>query len=199
MDIVKIENNSLLRFAGKMIFQTDPYIYPALFLNEINTISVLMYLKGISGDLFSVDNIYLATEAGRNLGLICAYNKRFFSSYDNWCEAFSKAKISIPSTFTKAYYEYIDTLQKEKQRGLYISNVCVTPELRGQSVGYKMLLRFLENQNAEEVSLDVLKENQNAINLYKRLGFIVEDEFDGFSLDSVKPRCYHMTRMSRCR
>ncbi len=193
MDIVRITNNSLLRFAGKMIYQTDPYIYPALFLNELNTIKVLTYLKDNPGDIFSTDHIYVSTEAENYKGLICAYSGRFFSSYDNWCEAFFKAKVSIPNTFTRAYYEYIDILQKEYHKGLYISNVCVAPELRGQGVGYKMLLQFLANQSEKEISLDVLKDNQNAIYLYKRLGFTVEGEYEGFSINDDKPRCYHMT------
>lgn len=142
MDIVKITNSSLLQFAGKMIFQTDPYIYPALFLNEINTIKVLTYLKDMSGDIFSAENIYISTEAGNRRGIICAYRESFVSSYDNWCEAFIKAKVNVPSTFMKAYYEYIDVLQKEYHKGIYISNVCVAPELRGQGVGYKMLSDF---------------------------------------------------------
>ena len=90
----------------------------------------------------------------------------------------------------------ISTIETELKyhKGFYISNICVAPELRGQGVGYKMLLHFLANQSEKEISLDVLKDNQNAINLYKRLGFTVEGEFEGFSIDDEKPQCYHMTR-----
>ena len=143
-----------------------------------------------------MDNIHISTEEGRNLGIICSYNGSFVSTYEKWCKAFSDANVKIPDTFQKAYFEYIVNLQKEKHRGIYISNVCVAPELRGHGIGYMMLLHYLSNHK-EEISLDVLKDNHSAIHLYERLGFNIEKEYTGFSLDNPKPQCYHMVRPSR--
>ena len=194
MKIEKITTDELVRFAGRMIYQTDPYIYPALFSNEMNCVRVLKYLKDIPGELFSLDNICVFTNKDGNVGVICSFKYSFSSSFDNWRKAFFEAKVNIPDTFKVAYYDYVNALQNEEHKGIYISNVCVRDSLRGKGMGYKMLSQYLINQTVEEVELDVLKDNRRAINLYRRAGFIVDGEYDGFSLSGRKPRCYHMKR-----
>ena len=57
---------------------------------------------------------------------------------------------------------------------VYITNVAVFPEFRRNGVG-KALVEFLVNdmkaENAEFVTLEVRKSNQNAISLYEKCGF----------------------------
>ena len=57
---------------------------------------------------------------------------------------------------------------------VYITNVAVFPEFRRKGVG-KALVEFLVNEmkaeNAEFVTLEVRKSNQNAISLYEKCGF----------------------------
>ena len=57
---------------------------------------------------------------------------------------------------------------------VYITNVAVFPEFRRKGVG-KVLVEFLVNEmkaeNAEFVTLEVRRSNQNAIFLYEKCGF----------------------------
>lgn len=57
---------------------------------------------------------------------------------------------------------------------VYITNVAVFPEFRRNGMG-KALVEFLVNEmeaeNAEFVTLEVRKSNQNAISLYEKCGF----------------------------
>lgn len=68
-----------------------------------------------------------------------------------------------------------------KKDEYYISNIAVYPEFRGLGIGRKLLL-FIENKakenNLKKLSLDVEKENKNAIEIYKNFGFIIDNEFN---------------------
>lgn len=70
----------------------------------------------------------------------------------------------------------------------HITQVCVTPEVRGHGVGYELLRRALEamiRAGCRMASLTVTTSNTQAIQLYERLGFTVRTSFaahvwDGF-------------------
>lgn len=68
-----------------------------------------------------------------------------------------------------------------KKDEYYISNIAVYPEFRGLGIGRKLLL-FIENKakenNLKKLSLDVEKENKNAIEIYKNFGFRIDNEFN---------------------
>ena len=56
-----------------------------------------------------------------------------------------------------------------------IGNVIVIPSCQGHGIGTDILKNIIENNPKLKMHLQVFKENP-AINLYKRLGFVVVDE-----------------------
>ena len=66
---------------------------------------------------------------------------------------------------------------------VYITNVAVSPEYRGQGMG-AMLVGFLKEyskaENADFITLEVRKSNSVAISLYDKMGFKVVGERKGF-------------------
>ena len=73
-------------------------------------------------------------------------------------------------------------------------NVCVDEKHRGRGVGKAMLETFISQHTNTKMGLSVLKDNTNAISLYKKMGFVQASESDGFSLDKTKPECLKMER-----
>ncbi|WP_456394721.1 GNAT family N-acetyltransferase, partial [Thermococcus sp.] len=60
----------------------------------------------------------------------------------------------------------------------YISNVAVYPEFRGRKIGKSLMLHAEERakETAERMALDVEKDNEIAIAVYKKLGYSIERE-----------------------
>ena len=192
MDIIKITDKDQAKLAGQLIFQTDPYIYPALFADEANAVKVIAELLRIPDELFCADHIHLACESGRCAGVICAFSHGFRTSYEKWLGAFMRAQAYVPCTFKEAYDSYVHNLGLEAHPGIYLSNVCVSKENRNKGFGYRMMEQFLSAGHIREASLDVLKDNHAAVSMYRRLGFTETGEYEGFAIGLQKPRCFHM-------
>jgi ribosomal protein S18 acetylase RimI-like enzyme len=69
----------------------------------------------------------------------------------------------------------------------HVTQICVTPEVRGTGVGYSLLRRSLQalNRNGcSRVSLTVTAANQQAIELYERVGFNKTRSFAAYVWES---------------
>lgn len=69
---------------------------------------------------------------------------------------------------------------------LHIINVAVHPEYRNEGVGTQLLLfaiNYAKERKFKEVSLEVRKSNENAIRLYKKLGFEVVEDLKAYYQD----------------
>lgn len=55
---------------------------------------------------------------------------------------------------------------------------------------------FLEKHPKEDMELCVLKDNEGAVKLYQDCGFLVVEEYPGFSTNPIKPKAVGMTRVS---
>ncbi|MGD0014348.1 MAG: GNAT family N-acetyltransferase [Bryobacteraceae bacterium] len=65
----------------------------------------------------------------------------------------------------------------------HVTQICVSPALRGQGVGYELLRRSLESlaeTGARRVSLTVTTANENAVRLYENVGFRTLHHFPAF-------------------
>ncbi len=57
-----------------------------------------------------------------------------------------------------------------------IGNVCVKPEYQNKGIELAILNEILFEHKGQDIKLQVFKINENAIKLYKKLGFEKEDE-----------------------
>jgi ribosomal protein S18 acetylase RimI-like enzyme len=65
----------------------------------------------------------------------------------------------------------------------HITQICVSPELRHTGVGYELLgraLRTLRQHGCRRASLTVTGSNENAVELYRRVGFRTMREFAAY-------------------
>ncbi len=70
----------------------------------------------------------------------------------------------------------------------HVTQVCVAPTVRSSGVGYELLRRSLESlasSGARSVSLTVTAANENAVQLYRSMGFEIVKRFPAFVWDGL--------------
>ena len=87
-----------------------------------------------------------------------------------------------PMGFALFFYNYSTFLA---QRGIYLEDLFVKPEARGQGVGFALLselARIAVERNCGRLEWAVLDWNQLAIDFYKRIGAVPLDDWNIFRL-----------------
>lgn len=171
------------RAIAKLIYQTDPYIYPFWFEDDIAACEDFLSQKiGEDGFIFNYNNIYVAHDEKTNqiLGVIVALDKDVNLDYN-----YDELK-QINDRYAKAIAEYIEGVIEEVRASdsLYIMNCTVLDGFRGRRIGTRLLGHFISQMEAagfEEYSLDCLLHNLRAKNLYHSMGFKEMKEVTGFN------------------
>ena len=183
------------REVGKILFDTDPYIYPAAFGTREYAGEIFPELFKLKKSAFYADNIIVASEKNNILGciVIIANNNPDNSNYGE-----IKVKPEIKESFMDVSNRYISKLPSyldNCSEAVYIPCLCVKEEARGKGVGTQ-LLKYIKQQYPDKVIiLHVLEDNTKAIKLYLSLGFeIIEKHLDGYSYNSLPPKCCEMHR-----
>lgn len=181
---------------AKLLYQTDPYIYPYWFDNDEN--KCIEFLKNEilkDGFIFNYNNLYVAFDKTINkiVGVICAIDKSIDLNYnyDNLKKINDKYSITI----NKYIMPILEEVGEFDNSTIYIPNVCIDKTLRGKKIGTKLLGYFIskmEENGFDRFELDCLLHNLPAKNLYHSLGFREMKLMDGFtgSDDIVEVVCF---------
>jgi len=184
----KIDDN--MEEIAKLIYDTDPYIYPYWFQNDIDKcVKFLMNAMLEEGFIFNYNNLYVAYDSTINkiVGVICAIDKSVNLVYD-----YETLK-NVNSCYKKIVEGYImpilDEVSEFDNKTIYIPNVCIDKEVRGKRIGTNMLGYFIsqmEEVGFDKFALDCLLHNLPAKNLYHGLGFREMKLINGFTGDDSK-------------
>lgn len=172
---------------AKLIYDTDPYIYPYWFQEDESKCIAFFKEKILEeGFLFNYNNLYIAYDSTINkiVGVICAIDKSVNLNYD-----YDKLK-NINDNYNKTINKYIkpilDEVEEFDNETIYIPNVCIDKNLRGKKIGTKLLgyyISQMEKAGFNKFALDCLLHNLQAKNLYHSLGFREMKLMNGFSGD----------------
>ncbi|MBE6013752.1 MAG: GNAT family N-acetyltransferase [Lachnospiraceae bacterium] len=180
-----------LKTIAELIYETDSYIYPAMFSSLENAVAIIPEMIRLDDKMFRCKNLFIAEENGSICGIILwikgslDWNAEIFERCAQMCKTrVSQHLLEVKECYLSSYY----TTPKDTTS---ILNICVRKTYRGRGIGTKMLGAFLE-QNSSPFELFVLKENVMAIKSYKSCGFVITEQIDGFSLQESKPPCYKM-------
>ncbi len=189
---------------SRLIYETDDYIYPAVFENEnnglANAVRILPAVFESGRDpMFSKENLFAVMSSDDIVGLILWYKGSLEWTPDIVIDVASQKNIAlIKDNAEQVGREYVSdryNIEREQEAPkLHLINVCVSQDLRGQGVAGFMMDRFIKAHLDENMELVVLADNIPAIRLYKKYGFRVVQECDGFSLTDNKPSCLLMER-----
>ena len=195
-----IQMNKLYEIA-KLIYDTDPYIYPALFESRVDAIEMIAYLILTRKDeMFTLDNIFVIENDKEVKGIILWKKGPLAWSRILFKEIAKEKKIRISEHFDYVCDKYFDSYNDVSlDNKISLINVCVNSCYRGIGLGKRMLEEFLKKHKKEEIELCVLKDNKKAVELYKEAGFNVVAERKGFSVNDEKPGCLDMVRTEKYR
>lgn len=170
---------------AELIYYTDPFIYPFWFNNDIEEAKkFLPTLIKKENNLFNINNFYVAINKDNDniVGILCAIDKSI--SFDHDYDEFKK----INDRYKFTIENYVEELEKEIEESdnhklLYISNICITNDLRGKKIGSKLIGYFISQMEVvgyDTFALDCLLHNLRAKNLYHSMGFKEMKEIVGF-------------------
>lgn len=158
---------------AKLIYDTDPYIYPFWFNNNIEEAKkVLAEYITKPGFIYNYENMYIAFDktTGHIVGLLCAIDYTTDLDFD-----YSELA-SVNSNYEFVVRKYIKELIKEVQdnKCMYVVNCCVDKSLRSKRIGtvlFGNFLKLMEKEGFDTIEFDCLLHNVRAKNLYHSLGF----------------------------
>ena len=178
---------------AELIYETDPYIYPHWFHNDVDECKkVIIPLLDKEGFFFNYKSMHLAINKKNNkiIGLIQVIDKDTNFDYD-YTELMNKDR-NYKFTIENYIFELINEV---KESGLpYFSNIVVHHDYRGLKLGSIMMdyiLKEFKNKYYKFI-LDVLAENLAAVRLYEKMGFVITMKNMGFKNEEEKIEEYRM-------
>ena len=179
----RAEKDDNMEEIASLIYQTDPYIYPFWFNENINEAKkVLSEEIQKEGFIFYYENIYVAYDkkTEKIVGIVCAIDPTTNLNYD-----YTKLE-SVNHNYKFTIEHYIKELIKEEEEKeyMYISNVCIDENYRSRRIGSRMAKSFIDQMHNvakfDKIGFDCLMHNLRAKNLYHSLGFKEVAEGIGF-------------------
>ncbi len=178
-----------------LIYDTDPYIYPAMFGSRENAAAVLPQLFSSQDTMFRVENCFTAFLGNRIVGLLLWVSGQLFWSPEPLKLAAERLGIPVSPYLEAVAREYVGRYAEREANDLIsVVNVCVSADMRGMGIATELLKRFIVKHPWCAMELCVLKSNRQAIRLYRSAGFEVVGEYNGFSSDN---RCLPAACMRR--
>jgi len=176
---------------AKLIYNTDPYIYPAAFGNEHKAVKELSGLYSLPGNLFSMGNIWVALKSEKIVGaavVLLASASKSLSQVLNGN--------SLPISFRNVTEDYFDKAYEESENCAVILCLSVNPNFQRQRIGRQLLSHIVSDSECvgREFKLDVLANNATAIKLYTECGFVTVGKTDGYAYNEKAPRVFEMKR-----
>ena len=166
-----VETDDFKKIA-KLIYSSDLNIYGAMFNDEMCAKKVLEELIPTNTINISIKNLVVAEYENSIVGMLCFIEDDYFDDKKAYKNAFSKLKIDIPKYFDEVFNVYWKKIINENfKNSYYISNVAVDKDYQNLGIGKMLLNYFKETHRDKPISLDVVKNNESAINAYIKSGF----------------------------
>ena len=177
LEDVNMNDDEEIAAIGKLIYETDPYIYPAFYDNN-DALSMKCAKAMLTRDtLFNYKNIKLGKINGKTAGFMVILEKFPENNYDEMKQAMLESLGYLTPEFDNVMKGYFQTLNYEWE-GTQIMSLAVLPEYRQKRVATRMLNSL---SSKKTYSLACVKDNQSARELYRKCGFTFKYEYPGYT------------------
>jgi len=154
---------------------SEPNLFPAIFGSGAR--NVLQNLFRQRRNLFSFEHSYFIEVDGIKASMLIGYDGQTQRG-EEWRTGLLLIKYMKLGFFTRilSLLKALSVVERAKNNEYYISNVAVYPEFRGKKLGTNLLLKTEEEAKscgAEKITLHVGVDNEDAIRLYNRLGYLM--------------------------
>lgn len=175
-----------LRDAAGLIYDTDPYIYPAMFASREDALRVLPEMIRGGDRMFRPENLFVAASGEAVTGIVLWHRGSL-----RWDEAVYRACGGDSPWIGEVRDRYFSSYASVPPGTVSLLNVCTS--VRGRGMGGRMLDAFLRAVPGP-YELYVLADNAAAIRLYERKGFTVTERLQGFSVPARDLPCLKMEK-----
>ncbi|MBE9482296.1 MAG: GNAT family N-acetyltransferase [Chloroflexi bacterium] len=154
---------------------SGPTLFPAIFGSGVK--GVMQNLFRQRRNLFSFEHSYFIEVDDTKAGMILGYDWKTQRG-EEWRTGLLLIKFMKLGFFARipVLLKALSLVGRAEDNEYYISNVAVYPEFGGANLGANLLLKMEEeakSSGARKVVLDVDVDNEGAIRLYNRLGYLV--------------------------
>ena len=161
---------------AKLIYLTDPYIYPWWFDTIEDGQKVIAEMIKLP-TLYAKENLTVAvTNDGFIAGIVVGRNTPFCEDKAHINSAFEHAGIKRDERTDRIYTDYYAKMG-DASDGFYIANIAVDEEYRRRGIAASMIEYVLHDK--ELCSLESVIANAGSWRLYQRLGFKIAYEYPG--------------------
>jgi GNAT superfamily N-acetyltransferase len=178
----------LKEIAG-LIYDSDPYIYPAMFESRRHAENIIPKMIRAGDQMFKCDNIYAAMDGTKIAGVLVwmrgplQWNKKIYEK----CGGRAKH-------IDRVVMEYFNLFEEAPSDMNTMVRISVKKELQGNHIGSMLMQTFMEAEQGP-YQLFVLSNNAEAISFFQKKGFRIRETRPGFSLDYQVPPCFWMTKI----
>ena len=180
---------------SSLLLEADEQTYPPLWGSKEDQIKAFSYLIN-NMPLFSRKKIIVATYHNQIVGALLFFINGEQFDVEIGKKTFTNFNKEVPSAYmdtVKGYF--IPTTQFNSK--FYILNIAINKSMRRKGIASKLLTYFINYADKEDISLEVITENVNALRLYEDFSFRAYEEFQTFCLYSNRYRSLYMLRKGR--
>ena len=172
---------------AKLIYLTDPYVYPNWFDSMANGIRVLREMIDLP-TLYNRENITVAVMPdGFVAGLTVTKQAPFSEERKHLTKAFQLAGIKEDHRTDEVFAAYYEKMG-EPSDGYYIANVAVDPNYRKRGIAAALVSQALKGH--DYCTLECVVANTGSWRLYQRFGFKIAFEYPGVHDIPCYKMCY---------
>jgi len=190
-----IDERDMRKIAG-LIYDTDPYIYPAMFITRENAMLLIPELIRLGDAMFRFENMLVAEIEAQIVGLVLWHRGALHWNRKLFDQCIYNLHVEASPYIDEVQDKYFKSYDNTSVATVSIINVCTDLAYRRKGIGRSMIERLIMNNDDHCLNYELfaLKENHTAVRLYQSLGFFITKEFQGFSVDHRNLPCYQMVR-----
>lgn len=177
----------LKEIAG-LIYDTDQFIYPAMFSSRQEAEAVLPKMIRAGDQMFRSENFFVAMNGAHVVGVLVwmrgplQWNKKIYEKCGGRAEHIDRVVMEYFSLFAEAPADMASMVR-----------ISVQKEKRGNRIGSLLMDTFMEAEKGP-YQLFVLANNTEAIPFFQGKGYGIRETRPGFSLDYQVLPCYWMVK-----
>ena len=174
--IRSIKDGDDLDQIAKLIYLTDPYIYPNWFDNAEDGIKVIRAMIDLP-TLYNRKNITVAVMPdGFIAGIVVSKQSPFTEDINYIKEAFELSGVKMDERTAFIFDEYYSKMGRSED-GYYIANVAVDDNYRKRGIAAAMMNYVMDGK--DYITLECVIANTGSWRLYQRLGYKIAFEYPG--------------------
>jgi ribosomal protein S18 acetylase RimI-like enzyme len=161
---------------AKLIYLTDPYVYPNWFDSIDDGIKVLREMITLP-TLYNKENVTVAVAPDQKIaGIIVSKQTPFTENEKELYLAFEKAGVKCDER-TKEVFDAYYAKMGNIEDGYYMANIAVDENYRNRGVACSLIEEVIKDKSY--CTLECVVANAGALRLYQRLGFKIAYEYPG--------------------